>query len=483
MAYTYKDVCENSPYNIDYCPTKFADLHILVIPVWFTDSSNYISVAKKEDVRDDIEKVYFGDPDEIGWHSVRSFYEQESLDSIFFEGEATPWYECGKSSTEFYSESSGKEATLQLVQDAVDWYFGDDTASRLEYDSDQNGFLDAVHLIYAAPDYQCLRNGEAGNLWAYSFWLQKTSLKKPASPGPNQFFWASYDFIYGRNALTRTGHQYANGDTDYCTLDSHTFIHEMGHVFGLDDYYDYVRMYLNPAGAFSMQDHNVGGHDPYSVLAFGWCDPYIPTDSCSLKIRPFQETHDLILLTPEWNDYDSPFDEYLLLELYTPTGLNQHDCEHKYDSYPKGPNATGIRLWHVDARLTHCEGARKDGTPIWSEDLVTYPDYPSRYGVRTAMTNTCEGASYGSPLGEDYYIYDLLHMIRNSESEPLQTDSFLNSTHLFKNGDSFAMSDFSSQFPEGDLLDSGRDLGWTFNVEIEGENESAIATINLTRTN
>ena len=55
----------------------------------------------------------------------------------------------------------------------------------------------------------------------------------------------------------------------------------------------------NPSGCFSMQDYNVGGHDPYSMMALGWVKPYIPTDSCEIKIKPFQTNHDLILLTPQ----------------------------------------------------------------------------------------------------------------------------------------------------------------------------------------
>ena len=77
---------------------------------------------------------------------------------------------------------------------------------------------------------------------------------------------------------------------------------------------------------------------------------YIPNNI--ITIGDFATTHDIILLTPEWNSYDSAFDEYILLELYTPTGLNKFDTDYQYSGrYPQGLNLCGVRMWHVDARL------------------------------------------------------------------------------------------------------------------------------------
>ena len=38
-------------------------------------------------------------------------------------------------------------------------------------------------------------------------------------------------------------------------------------------------------------------------MAFGWSDPYIPTETCEITINDFQSSHDLILLTP--NSFNS----------------------------------------------------------------------------------------------------------------------------------------------------------------------------------
>ena len=328
-------------------------------------------------------------------------------------------------------------------------------------------------LIYGAPDYSAA-NSSYENLWAYCYWLQGTA--STSSPKANAFFWASYDFMYGSSTATsRAGTSYNGGDTSHCNVDSHTFTHEMGHVFGLDDYYDYSGNY-NPAGGFSMQVYNVGGHDPYSVMALGWADPYIPTTSGSLTIGAFQTTHDLILLTPSWNSYDSPFDEYMLLELYTPTGLNAMDSTYTYSgNYPLGPSTTGIRLWHVDARLTTYSGSS------YSTSLHSNVSLNNIYHAMSNTYYSSEVANYISPLGSSYANYNLLQLIRNSSSEDYTPTADFTASNLFTNGQNFSMSNVAGQFVNSGKLNSNINLGWTFSVVINGSGENATATITFTK--
>ena len=45
--YIYKDLIEYNDYNLS-CAPSIGEAKLLVIPVWFTDSKNYIDVSKKE---------------------------------------------------------------------------------------------------------------------------------------------------------------------------------------------------------------------------------------------------------------------------------------------------------------------------------------------------------------------------------------------------------------------------------------------------
>ncbi|MCR4562675.1 MAG: hypothetical protein K5694_05705 [Bacilli bacterium] len=477
---TYADYIDNNIYNIDGAPTV-GNCNLLIVPVWLTDSSNYISISYKSKVREDIEKVYLGSAEDTGWHSVKSYYEAESFGALSMNGVVSDWYEPGISSTTAGGYSSGQ--TADLVEAAANWYFSNNPGkSRADFDQDDNGYLDGVMLIYAASDYVVLQNNNLDNLWAYCYWNQDPSLRSVSSPGVNVFFWASYDFMYGsNNVASRTGHSsYYGGDTRYCSIDAHTYIHEMGHVFGLDDYYDYGPNSYSPAAGFSMQDYNVGGHDPFSVMAYGWADPYIPTETCQITIGAFQTTHDLILLTPNWNDFDSPFDEYLLLELYTPTGLNQFDCANAYmNAYPKGPDAPGIRLWHVDSRLTY---VKSDGV-FKTSQITANANYDAYYGVTGIVNNTNGDSDRATCFGVSsvYDHYNQLQLIRNDTEATYHPSDYFSGDHLFYSGDAFDMSTYRSQFYNSLNLNNGSALGWSFSVSITNDGASSTATINLAK--
>ena len=486
-SYNYGDLVDNSVYALS-CTPSTGNAKLLIIPVWFTDSSNFISESKRDYVRSDIEKTYFGTKDETGWNSVKSYYEEESLGALTLSGTVSAWYECGKSYKDYGSDpannESGAPKTSALVETATNWYFSNHTSEkRRDYDSDGDGYLDGVMLIYAAPDYETLNNDIYDNLWAFCFWIQDYTAQNPLNPGVNAYFWASYDFMYGQEvASSRTGKTYHAGDTSHCSIDAHTYIHEMGHMFGLEDYYDYSNNSYQPACGFSMQDHNVGGHDPFSSFALGWGKAYVPNESTTIDLKPFATDGEMIILSPNWNSYNSPFDEYLILEYYTDLGLNNHDAHNKYmrqygKNYPTGSLDYGIRLWHVDARLLYT------ATGEFSANKVTVNPKISSGRVALMMSNIYyDGSDYSeaycSPLGTSYANYNALQMIRNNTSATYKPKDMFSSSSLFKAGDEFSMSKFSKQFVNAGKLNTKTDLGFSFEVNACN---STYASITITK--
>ena len=454
LLYTYDDYMANNASNIENAPLE-GDTKLLIIPVWFSDSDTFIRTDKKADVRSDMETLFLGTNEETGWRSVKSYYAQESAEKLNLTGTVTDWYNTGTSYTAYAEESAGLSATATLVHTASKWYFDNHSSDpRTNYDTNGDGYLDGVILIYAAPDSQSLNVSGVDNLWAYCYWSPGTpSLSKPA---PNVFFWGSYDFMYspGPDAYARTGlASYGHGDTRFCNIDAHCFIHEMGHVLGLEDYYDYSGQH-NPAGGFSMQDMNVGGHDPYSVMAYGWADPYIPTETTTITISDFQSSHDIILLAN--HTVNSPFDEYLLLELYSPTGLNELDSNNAYRyGYPQGPQETGLRVWHVDGRLYN------GGYTLVTNPTLGYVTHAMSNTYYNDEIDSNVGSNrYVSPLGKAYADYNLLQLLHNEvEGEELSSYS------LFYGGDSFSMATHSSQFVQSGRMNDGNALGWSFKVD------------------
>lgn len=482
-TYNMMDYIEHNVYALSGTPTV-GEAHILVIPVWFSNSTSFISTNRRDNIREDIETAYFGTNEETGWRSVKTFYEEESQGALTITGTVSDWYETGSSFFDYAIDDS-VEKTMSLVNDATDWYFTNNPSDkRTNYDKDKDGYLDGVMFIYAAPDYTSMSREEYTNLWAYCFWIQDSKAKNVNKPGANAFFWASYDFMYDKNtSYQRTfTSRYGKGDTSHCNVDAHSYIHEMGHMFGLDDYYDYSNYEYDPAGGFSMQDHNVGGHDPFSMYVLGWGKAYTPNETTTINLKPLNESGEMILLSPNNNGGAvSPFDEYLLLEYYTPTGVNELDSTYSYcDKGPDGTKDKGIRLWHADGRLIYYSD--------FDEYETHFTNNPTERGgtVTFAMTNTYqdndpEHQGYLSPAGERFYNYNVLQMIRNNPFatyKPKKGDGMVGE-NLFKAGESFKMSDFPNQFVNSGKLNDNTDLGYAFQVNELTDEFASITVIKL----
>lgn len=488
ILYTYKDLANHSVYPTDSIPTH-GNVKILVIPVWFTDSTKAIDETSgslfstkksKAEVREDIANAFFDRTENASWMSVKRYYEAASFGKLNIDGAVTGWYNCGQSALQI----SNNELTVQLVESAVAWAktnYGKSSSNPsgidfTEYDSDKNGYLDSVCLIYGYHNSN-YKEGFGGftrptrgndNLWAYAYWTQNTKTKNVNNPGANAFLWASYDFMYK---------EYAGGaNTEDNKVDAHTYIHELGHCMGLEDYYDYNTQNGScRSGGFSMQDFNVGGHDPYSRMALGWTRPYVPTNDCTITLKPYDTYGDCIVLSPNFSG--SPFDEYILIEYYNAGGLNQFDSTNQWSNgYPTGSSTSGIRIWHVDSRLLEY---REYPRSLDSGYQIGGKTMNDRYYYILGVLNTTYASAYAdycsvSPQLRDY---SLLHLIRNSKTISYRPGdkAYFKSDDLFREGDSFSLEEYSSQFINTDRLNNGQRLPIRITVSSMTANEAVIS--------
>ena len=485
MNYTAKDYTGTSIYTIDSVPTT-GDVKILVIPVWFSNSNQHITGSlfskSKDEVREDIATAFFdrdsrGNEKLASWKSVKRFYEEDSFGKLHLDGVVTGWYEINKRANEISNNAS----TVSLVKNAVSWAKSTyKDVDWTEFDSDNNGFLDCVCLIYGYHNSN-YREGFSGfsgpsrsndNLWAYTFWVQDPKLKNQTNPGANTFLWASYDFMYK---------DYSGGtNTEDGKVDAHTFIHEFGHCMGLEDYYDYNSSNSScKSGGFSMQDYNVGGHDPYSRTVLGWVDPYVPTNDCEITIQPFEKSGDCVLLSP--NFVSSPFDEYILLEYYTAEGLNEFDNATEWQKgYPTGSKYGGIRAWHVDSRLLEYK-KYPEAVDVGYQISKTIN---KNYYYTLGLSNTTYSRAYADYCSAcpDLRDFALLQLVRNNASSTFRPGEkeFMNVGDLFIENDTFSLNEFSKQFVKGTTLDNGLEL--PINVTVTSlTSESATLKIEIVK--
>lgn len=336
---------------------------ILVIPVYFSGNATFS--ASELSV---IDKAYNGTSADTGWESLSSYYAKSSYNKLSLRATIASPYCYSKTDAQMTSASKagGENAYGGLVDDlAIAAIKAVSSSLNLsDFDEDSDGYIDGLELVYKTTQPDLAHNGDA--LW-WNF----------TSNGPQNQTTSEKIGIYFWSEFSHLENGYYTPD-----IDCHTLVHESGHMMGLDDYYSYDESpNYAPAGCVDMMDCNVGDHNAYSKMLLGWATPrYIDgsEEDFTLTMNSFTDTGDCVLLrntaTDPWNG--TPFDEYLILQYYTPTGLNKQDSEG-YPEWNAGPySKAGLQVFHVDSRIIAQSGSR-----------YVYTDKPTGYAY-IAASNT-----------------------------------------------------------------------------------------------
>ena len=326
-----------SPHVTGYSMDGEATIHAMVVPFGFTDENlqNRQTEANIERFR----TCFFGTNEEIqakgGLYSLAGFYKQSSYGMSNFEGEVLPTWVTYNGSTSQFASSAGGSGGVYASNYVRNWYIteyakdnhgslGADAHPLTWFDANNDGYIDLMWVVYS-KDY---RSGT--DWWAYVTYTGNRPDKN--SPTVKTLAWASVNFL----------------DNGYGGYDTHTFIHETGHTYGLDDYYDYNDMWA-PMGGVDYMDHNLGDHSMFSKFTLGWTKPWVVDDDALITLRPGTTTGDCFILpSPGYNG--TAFDEYMMVELMAPVGLAAQDYKNGYQ-YTTGYSQPGIRITHVDNRV------------------------------------------------------------------------------------------------------------------------------------
>ena len=316
--------------------TSTGDVNLTVIPVDFSDyPADELEQTHGGQAIDMIRGAFFGSQANNQYVSVAEFFASSSYDRLHLKGEVvSSWFRPKETLAELkskHSSSATKSALTSIYNQAIDWYNARGGEKTLTAG-------DPIHFVYCAPysGYDGGVSDRASMLWAFT-------INEPAPAAWSSFF---------------MGHPNQN------KMDAHTFIHETGHLFGLKDYYDTNAVTdfssISPLGRMDMMDCSLGDHNAFSKMTLNWARPYVPTKDCVITLRQSVGNGDSILLSPSWGG--SPFEEYLLLEFYTPSGLNRVDTYLRDDPSMRLMNKAGVKVYHVDARLGVFE--ERKTTPI-----------------------------------------------------------------------------------------------------------------------
>lgn len=289
---TYQDIDEYMSTS-GLTPSK-GNVNILVVPVEFSDLSEFDNETLNmiDDTFNSTNPTYF--------ESVKSYYQTSSYNKLNFNFTLCDPYTSIISSTNFKRlETNGINGTIRILNDMYNKLtINGESVNYSNYDSDLDGYVDGVWLIYNNANANEVFN--QSNYWAYTSYLDVSP--NLINPVFNTFANCSKFFLYEGNS---SGY------------DAHTLIHETGHMLGLEDYYSYDN-YYSASDGLMMMDLNIGDHDSFSKFSLGWIDPIVINEECEVTLKPLTNEGKAIII-PSESYYGNAFGEYLIIEFYSPT--------------------------------------------------------------------------------------------------------------------------------------------------------------------
>lgn len=443
LDYTLHEFSNNNLYTYQRYTPSIGNTPILVIPIVIP---GYESEATKENY-EVIKKCFIGSSNELNYESLHSYYYKSSYGALDFSFTILDYYYLDTDSTKFNTLSSLTDSTYtdtiyELSKDALSYAKNTYSLDLTEFDTDNNGAIDSIWMVYMCP-YKT----RGDTFWAFSGYGNETLNKE--DPVSNTYGWISIDFLKGEYTIDETN----NPDSG---LDAHVLIHETGHMLGLNDYYDTnkideISAINDPLGSIDMMSSDLGDMNPYSKLILGWIKPYIVLGSAILSIKSFQSKDNIILIYDDNKDLTyfnktnenkyilNIFDEYLILDYYTPKGLNESD----YPSYNVTTvKESGLRIYHADNRLTKLNYINNEYTFTILEDPNIVLDYQNKDLYRGITNSLYETISLNNDLGFDEIRWISTNKTRLNYNSDTQN-------RIFKENEEFNLTSDDLNFIDG----------------------------------
>lgn len=448
----FSEVFRGNPINRKVNCQSRGKQNLLVVPISLPyRPASMLDENNGEKARILIQNAFFGEEKLNQWESVASFYNKSSYGQLQISGLVTNWYtptnEDGVlDQIAAYDQGQGQVSNTQITEkilhQAVDYFKAEYPDQVQDFDRDQDGYLDMVFMVYSNPISRGVKEHEFSGTkelyWAYTSFDERS---REPTPKANAYAWASYDFLNLGNTWLQN------------KPDAHTFIHEVGHLFGIEDYYntntDRNNPLYGPTGGMDMMDFSLGDHTGLSKMLLNWVQPIHVHRPTTLTLKPFNSTGELILLAPEWNG--SAFDEFLLLEYYAPTELNYYDANilgnyRLFDGY-------GLKVYHVNSRLINKKVV--DNGQEYIYPVLAYNNSP-----------TYNDALNGTPV--------LYRLLDKRGVDILKNGDLATTQSLFTLGD-----DFGTTYYQDFQFDDGQKLSLGFKITKQVKSELVISFYSL----
>lgn len=417
-------------------PEATGDMNAILIPVTWQDQPERANeenlLALKAEVGRVIENGTVTDYSQYiaggPRFSLSQYFNTASYGKLNISTFVADWFVAPFDYNDYQTVGIEDEAFLEAVYTwLMDTYPNTDWTV---YDKDANGYFDALMFVNVGISnddgyFPMSFAGGAHHLPSYN----GSNAGTPEKPAINGFI-----------------------NVNASLLQHNTLIHEFGHNLGLIDYYDITYSGIDAVGSFDMQSLNSGDWNPYSKYAANWIEPTVvdlaPGETKEYTIGAFSNTGDAIVIPVHADTFDGPFNEYIMVDLFTDGGVNTYDVE-KHGLV----NTHGVRIYHIDARMeTHTETVGDVQCSLGTPNKVNAYNADGIYQVELIQA------------GGDNTFTDLNNL-----------RTLLSQEDLFTAGDSFTLESYSEFFRNG-KMDDDSDFPYTIDV-VSISQEAAVIRI------
>ena len=392
-----KDVTNQGEY-VNGCPPTGSPA-VLVIPVQFSDIT-----AESKGYTTDVLVEVLSQGGKTDYYSLYDYYYissygQLTLDITVLDFWFTPEHESEYYSqfTFIYDDQEVPQGEQLILDEALDYL--DDFMDLSQFDSDDNGTIDSVILVNTLTIDPTI-----SYYWAFryfNFYMdEEGSYYEYDNVHSKDYIWMPYQFIFEGD--DENGNHIYN---DTSAMNTNTFIHEFGHILGLEDYYDYSG--INTPLVYDIMYHGLGDHNAYSKFNLGWLTTsrLVVTDSSvTLTLEDFSKNGDTIIIANNWDDKLGAYQEYYVLVYYTNNGLNAGEGNGYFAD-------EGVLVYHVNAAMYMQEG--KDLYDVYNKNTDVTHEYGTKNNLIDYVLNTDGEHVYGvgdtMPTVTDDYGNELIY--------------------------------------------------------------------------
>lgn len=417
----------------------------------WTDDNNYFL--------NELEDVY-NNENSTKQYAVKPYFDRASSGKKTFNNYIAPVFNATN-----YKEAdlqSSMQTLMNMIREATEVVERNYGANqfRKRFDKDGDGFVDALNIVLNIW-------GEVNtNLWPHSYTISST-VQGHTTPG-----------------------RYTITNIPKCLQDNYSVItHELSHMFGLDDYYDYEYSGGTFTGGFDMQDENAGDWNAFSKFSVGWGKPYVvngENDEVTITIGSSQVTNEYIVIPADYDEFqDSPFGEYFMIELINSKGNNATDMNNYFSGY----SPFGAKMLHVNGTMTAVQSpittyvSKPFAVLKTMEDAINFAEssQSKRLQCQHACNNTVPGTA--RPVSKGYENFPILSVVEACKLNGLiKGHRHINASDLFYTDDEFTFDDYSNFITKDckpqESMNDGSYFPWSIHFDEVSEDT---LTVTITR--